>query len=65
MGHDLEEMSLKTGMSVETLSGLGYVAKLSGVNMEALGKGIKFMHKNIFAANGGLKGAVKALANWD
>ena len=61
MGHELEEMALKTGMSIETLSGLGYVAKLSGVNMEALGKGIKFMHKNIFAANGGLKGAVKAL----
>ena len=61
MGHELELMASKTGMSVETLSGLSYVAKLSGVEMDALGKGIKFMHKNIFAANGGLKGAVKAL----
>jgi hypothetical protein len=61
MGHDLEEMSKKTGVSVEALSGLSYVANQSGSSLEGLGKGFRFMQKNIFAAAGGTKAAVTAL----
>ncbi|MFA5291954.1 MAG: cell envelope integrity protein TolA [Phycisphaerae bacterium] len=62
IGHDLEEMSKKTGVGVEALSGLGYVARQSGGSLEGLGKSFRFMQKNLFAAQNGTKGVVKALA---
>ena len=61
-GHDLVEMSARTGISVEALSELGYAAEQSGVSMEALGIAVKMMQKSITAAAGGTKSTIKTLA---
>lgn len=49
-GSQLADMSKRTGFSVETLSSLGYAAKMSGASLEEVGTGIKFMQKNLIDA---------------
>ena len=61
MGDNLSDMASKTGMSVEALSGLGYVASQTEGSIEDVAKGIRVMQKNLFAAGGGIKSAAKAL----
>ena len=61
-GHDLVEMSARTGISVEALGELGYAAEQSGVSMEALGIAVKMMQKSIVTAAAGAKPMIKALA---
>ena len=56
------QMSQRTGISVETLSELGYAAQLSGVDVETLETAIKRMQKTIIGAAEGSQAAVEALA---
>ncbi len=58
-GDQLDEMSQKTGVSVEELQEFGYAAKQSGVSQEALGATIGKLNKNIYAAATGNKAAAK------
>ena len=44
------EMSQKTGVAVETLSGFAAVGKIFGVNAEEMGKALEKMGKSAFAA---------------
>jgi len=50
MGSALDDASKKFGVSAEDLSELQYVAKLSGVEFEALGKSFKFLNKAVAEA---------------
>jgi TP901 family phage tail tape measure protein len=62
MGSNLADMSQRTGVSVEALSGLGFAAELSGADMETLETGIRKMQQRIVDAKGGSKEAQQALA---
>lgn len=46
----LYSLSQATGVSVETLSGLSQVAKINGIEVEQLAKGLERMGKSAFAA---------------
>lgn len=46
----LEVLSEKSGVSTEALSGLGFAAKQSHVDMETLVKGLEKLNKSVFAA---------------
>ena len=50
MGSALDDASKKFGVSAEDLSELQYVAKMSGVEFEALGKSFKFLNKTVAEA---------------
>jgi hypothetical protein len=54
-GDNIAKMSKRTGVSVESLSALGFAAEQSGSNMETLEKGIRKMQQSILDANMGLK----------
>jgi phage-related minor tail protein len=56
----LFEMSEKTGVSVESLSRLGYAAKQTGVDQESLTKALERMNKSAFAAATAPEGAKNA-----
>ncbi|MCE5230470.1 phage tail tape measure protein, partial [bacterium] len=60
--HELLEMSLRTGVSVEALSELGYAAAQSGLEMEGLEKGLRKMQKTVGEAAMGSAAAQEALA---
>ncbi len=62
MGDSLDEMSARTGVSVEALSELALAAELSGADLETLEVGIRKMQKAITEAAGGSKSAIDALA---
>ena len=62
MGDSLDEMSARTGVSVETLSELGFAAELAGADMETLETGLRKMQKTISEAISGSKSAADALA---
>jgi hypothetical protein len=61
LGSRLWDMSKRTGISVEALSGLGYAAEQSGAGMESLENGIRRMQRTIHDAGRGLSTAVDAL----
>jgi hypothetical protein len=61
-GSQLDDMSQRTGMSVEALSELGYAAQLSGANLETLEGGIRKMQKFLASATEGSAGATESLA---
>ena len=46
-GSALDDMSQRTGASVEALSGLGYAAQMSGASIEDVEKGIRTMQKGL------------------
>ena len=54
----LNEMSERTGISVENLGRLQYAAKLSGVESEQLGKAMQSLSGEIVAAAGGSESAI-------
>jgi len=60
--HEIEKMSARTGIGVETLSALGYAASMSGVEMESLVGGINRMQKTIVEAASGSMEAQESLA---
>lgn len=62
MGDRLDEMSARTGLSVEALSELALAAELSGADLETLEVGIRKMQKTVTAAAGGSKSAIDTLA---
>lgn len=47
MGDDLEKMSRRTGVAVESLSALGFAAEQSGSDIQTLEKGIKTMQRSV------------------
>jgi len=61
-GDDLEEMSQRTGVSVEALSELGFAAEIAGSDLETLETGLKHMQRSIVEAASGSESAQRALA---
>lgn len=47
IGDDLEKMSRRTGVAVESLSALGFAAEQSGSSLAVLEKGIKTMQRSV------------------
>lgn len=62
MGSELDDMSQRTGASVESLSSLGYAAQMSGSDMSTLEGGLRKMQQAIANAAGGSETAAEALA---
>jgi len=60
-GSALADMSARTGVSVETLSELGYAAQQSGSSLEDVEKSVRTMQRTISAAVGGSQQASEAL----
>ena len=60
-GDQLDKMSLRTGLSTNALSELGFAAEQSGTNIETLEKGIRTMQRAILDAGRGLSTQVDAL----
>lgn len=56
----LDEMSVKTGVSVEMLTSLELAAKQNSVSMEKLATSIRMMYRSMYEANGGSKEAADA-----
>lgn len=52
-GSQLDDMSQRTGASVEALSGLGYAAKMSGSSLEDVEKGLRTMQKGLASGDEG------------
>ncbi|MEW6199175.1 MAG: phage tail tape measure protein [Planctomycetota bacterium] len=60
-GDALDEMSARTGVSVETLSELGWAADLAGADLETLETGLRKMQKVVTEAATGSASATEAL----
>jgi hypothetical protein len=60
-GSRLNDMSVATGVSVETLSGLGYAAQQTGVDLGSLQGGLKGLAKFTGNVAAGSKGAIHTL----
>lgn len=61
-GDALDKAAIRTGVSVEALSGLAFAAEQSESNIEELENAIRFMQRAIVEASAGTQGAVDALA---
>lgn len=61
MGDQLAKMSARTGISVESLSELGYAAQQSGTDMETLEGGVRKLQKFLVAAAQGSDSALSVL----
>jgi hypothetical protein len=59
MGSELVDMSQRTGVSVESLSELGYAAEQSGSNMAELESGLRKMQKQVSEAAQGSESAIE------
>lgn len=46
----MRDLSIRTGVAVETLSAYGFAAKQTGTDVDTLGKGFKALSKNLTAA---------------
>jgi hypothetical protein len=62
-GSQLNDMSARTGVSVEALSEFGYAAQLSGADLETLEGGIRKMQKALGGVDGASKDVAEALAS--
>ena len=63
-GDELHDMSKRTGVAVESLSGLKYAAEKAGSSLEGVATGLKFLGRNMADARNGTgeaKDAFKAL----
>ncbi len=60
MGSDLLDMSQRTGVAVEALSGLRYAAEQSGAGAEELEKGLRTMNRTVIEAARGSASARQA-----
>jgi hypothetical protein len=56
----LNDLSKSTGVAVETLGGLGFAAKQSGTDLDAVGKAVGKLNLQIAAATGGNEEAQQA-----
>jgi len=63
MGADLDDMSQRTGMSVEALSELGYAAAMSGTDVETLERSIAKMQRSLGEATAGSETAAEAFSD--
>lgn len=63
VGDQLDKMSARTGVSVESLSELGFAAEQSGANLETLENGLRVMQRSINDAGRGLSTATEALSD--
>ncbi len=63
MGDQVAKMAKRTGLSVETLSELRYVASQTGTEFESLEMAFRRMQRSIYDAGRGLSTAVDALAD--
>lgn len=63
VGSDLNDMSLATGFSAESLSRLGYAAKQNRSNLATLETGIKGMNKVLLGAERGSKQSIRTLSD--
>lgn len=63
MGDSVAKMAKRTGLSVATVSELGYAAGQSGIQMETLENGLRRMQRSIYDAGRGLSTAVDSLAD--
>jgi len=61
-GHEMAQMSARTGIGVETLSQLAYAARKCGLDNETLENGIRKMQKTLYGAAHGSKESADALA---
>ncbi len=61
LGDALDKASIRTGVSVESLSGLAFAAEQSGSSIEELEIGLRFMQRTIAEASRESQGAVDAL----
>lgn len=62
MGDEVQKMSLRTGVSAESLSELGFAAEQSGSDLATLEAGLRKMQRSIGDAADGSQTAVDALA---
>lgn len=62
MGDSLDKMSKRTGISVESLSGLSFAAEQSGADIKAFEVGVRRMQRTIVDAERGLSTAIDAFA---
>jgi hypothetical protein len=60
---ELGKLSLKTGVSTEALSVLGFVAKQADVNVEEMTNGLKFLSRSVAEAEAGSVKATTAFAS--
>ncbi len=63
MGDQVAKMSKRTGLSVETLSELKFVASQTGTEFESLEMGFRRMQRSIYDAGRGLSTATDALSD--
>jgi len=63
MGDEVAKMAKRTGLSVETLSELKFVASQTGTEFSTLENGFRKMQRSIYDAGRGLSTAVDALAD--
>lgn len=50
-GDEMVKMSQRTGISTDSLQGLGYAAEMSGSSIQGMGVGLKFLARNAFEAS--------------
>ena len=60
---ELNKLSQKTGISVESLAGIGFAAEQSGVEIEKVGKAARQFGILIAEANAGNKSTIDSLKN--
>jgi hypothetical protein len=63
MGDEVAKMAKRTGLSVETLSELKFVASQTGTEFATLENGVRKMQRSIYDAGRGLSTAVDALSD--
>ncbi|HUW30280.1 MAG TPA: hypothetical protein VM223_01570, partial [Planctomycetota bacterium] len=61
-GDSLSKMSQRTGLGVEALSKLAFMAQQSGSSLEVVEMGVRVMQRSIYDASQGLKTATDAFA---
>jgi len=61
-GDEINDMSQRTGVAAETLSGFRLAAENSGTSMDGLATGLKFLNKNMYDASTGGKETSEAFA---
>jgi len=59
-GDELQKMSLRVGISTETLSGFSYAAELSGASIDDVERSLRAMSRKMNEANDGLAEAKRA-----
>ena len=59
LGKSTEELSQKTGLSIQGISELGIALDMTGTSTDALGTAIPILAKNLLSAEGGAKAMTK------